>query len=82
MKSSRIKVGFDKFDGKESFTIWKVRVEDLLVQMGLDSTLEDRSEGMDDKLWMSLEKRICATIRACLTDEVLYGLLEERSPKG
>ena len=45
--------------------------------MGLDSALEDRPEGMDDKQWVFLEKRACATIRTCLTDEVLYGVLEE-----
>ena len=45
--------------------------------MGLDLALEDWSEGMDDKQWMSLEKRACAAIRACLTDEILNGVLEE-----
>ena len=49
MKSSEVKIRFDKFDGKKSFTMWKVRVEDLLVQMGLDLALKDRLEGMDDK---------------------------------
>ena len=49
--------------------------------MGLDSALEDRLEEMTDKQWVSLEKRAYATIRACLVDEMLYGMLEERSPK-
>ncbi|KAG1346534.1 putative Retrovirus-related Pol polyprotein from transposon TNT 1-94 [Cocos nucifera] len=31
---------------------------------------------------MSLEKRACATIRTCLTDEVLYDILEEKAFKG
>ena len=49
MENSGLKVGLEKFDGKKSFTIWIVRVEDLLVQMRLDSTLEDRLEEMTDK---------------------------------
>ena len=49
MKSSGLKVGFEKFDGKESFIKWKVGMKDLLVQIGLDSTLEDRLEEMTDK---------------------------------
>ena len=49
MKNSGLKIGFERFVGKKSFTIWKVRMEDLLVQMGLDLILEDRPEGMDDK---------------------------------
>ena len=57
MESNGMKVRFDKFDGKESFTMWKVRMKNLLVYMGLDSTLEDRSEGMTNKQWVSLEKR-------------------------
>ena len=77
-----MKIEFEKFDGKGSFTMWKVRVEDLLVQMGLDSFLEDRSEGIKDKQWVSLEKRACTKIRAYQMDEVLYDVLEERSSRG
>ena len=33
-------------------------------------------EEMNDKQWISLEKKACAMIRACLADEVLYGMLE------
>ena len=46
MESSGMKVGFDKFDRKGSFTMWKVRVEDLLVQIGLNSALKNKLEGM------------------------------------
>ena len=81
MHSSGVKVGFEKFNEKMSFTIWKVRMEDLLVQMGLDSALEDRSKEMDDKQWMSLKKKACATIKACLANKVLYGILEKKTPK-
>ena len=81
MKNSGLKVGLEKFDGKKSFTMWMVRMEDLLVQMRLDSTMEDRLGKITDKEWVSLEKRACAMIRACLVDEVLYGVLEERTPK-
>ena len=56
-------------------------MEDLLIQMGLDSVLKDRLKEMTDKQWVFLEKKICAMIRTCLTDEVLYGMLEERSSK-
>lgn len=43
---SSMKVDFKIFDGKGSFSIWKVRVEDLLVKHELDLALEDRPEGM------------------------------------
>lgn len=56
-------------------------MKDLLVQIGLDSALKDRLEGMTDRQWMSLEKRVYATIRTCLEDEVLFDILKERSPR-
>ena len=60
-------------EGEDGRSVGKIR---------LDLTFEDMSEEMNDKQWESLEKRECATIRACLADEVLYGMLEERSPRG
>nr|XP_019704707.1 probable LRR receptor-like serine/threonine-protein kinase At3g47570 [Elaeis guineensis] len=50
--SNSIKVDFEKFNGKDSFSMWKVTVEDLLVQSELDLTLEDRLE--DDPLVTTL----------------------------
>ncbi len=79
--NNNMKVEFEKFNGKESFSMWKVRVEDLLVQNYLDSVLEDRPEGMTEKEWFSLEKRACAAIRGCLADSALYSVLEEKTPK-
>ena len=79
---SSIKIDFEKFDGKGSFSMWKVRVEDLLVQQGLDLALEERSDGITDKQWISMEKKACAAIRGCLADSALYSVLEEKTPKG
>ena len=47
--STSMKVDFKKFDGKKNFFVWKVRVEDLLVQLELDPTLEEKPDGMSDK---------------------------------
>ena len=62
---SNIKVDFEKFDGKKSFFMWKVRVEDILVQHELDLALEERPDEMTDRQWMSLKKRVCSAIREC-----------------
>ena len=66
---------------KKNF-MWKVQVEDLLVQADLDQALKEKLEGMTDRQWMSLEKKACSVIRGCFTDMVLYSVLEERIPKG
>ena len=79
--NSESKVEFEKFNGKVSFSIWKVRVEDLLVQNFLDVALEERSEGMMDTKWSSLENRACSAIRGCLADAALYSILEEKMLK-
>ena len=47
--STSMKVDFEKFDGKENFSMWKVQVEDLLVQLELDLTLKEKPDGMFDK---------------------------------
>ena len=80
--STSIKVDFEKFDGKENFSIWKVWVKDLLVQLELDPTLKEKPDGMFDKQWFSLEKKACAMIRGCLSDAMLYSVIEKRTPKG
>ena len=46
---SNIKVNFKKFDRKQSFSMWKVRVKDLLVQHELDLVLEERLDGILNK---------------------------------
>ena len=79
---SSIKIDFEKFDGKKCFSIWKVHVEDLLVQHELHHALKNRSKGMIDRQWLSVEKWACSMIRGCLADSALYSMLEEKIPKG
>ena len=80
--SSGLKIDFEKFDGKKNFSMWRIRIEDLLVQQELDLTLEKKSERMTDRAWSSLEKRTYLLIRWCLADSMLYGMLEEKTLKG
>ena len=47
--SSGMKIDFEKFDRKKNFSIWRTRVEDLLVQQELDLALKKKSEGMTDR---------------------------------
>ena len=47
--STSMKVDFEKFDRKENFSMWKVRVKDLLIQLELDPALEEKPDGMSYK---------------------------------
>ena len=76
--ASNMKVDFEKFDKKKKFFMWKVRVEDLLIQADLDQALEEKPEGMSDHQWMSLEKKACSVSRGYLVDVALYSVLEEK----
>jgi cell division cycle protein 20 (cofactor of APC complex) len=48
---SSTKFEVEKFDGKANFSMWKREVMNMLVQMNLDFTLEDKPEDLDDKNW-------------------------------
>ena len=39
MASSRFKVEFEKFDGKDNFTLWQQRIKNLLVQQRIYKVL-------------------------------------------
>ena len=52
-----------------------------MIQADLDQTLEEKSEGISDHQWMSLEKKACSVIRGCLADVALYSVLEEKTLK-
>ena len=66
---------------KKNF-MWKVQVEDLLIQVNLDQIMEEKPEGMTDRQWKSLDKKACFVIKGCLADTVLYLVLEKRTIKG
>ena len=36
---------------------------------------------MDDDKWEEMQVQACATIRLCLTDQIMYHVMDETSPK-
>ena len=78
---SSTKFDLVKFDGFGNFGLWQRRVKDLLVQQGMEKALyEKQPEGMDDMDWKDLEANAATTIRLCLTDDVMYHVMDEESP--
>jgi cell division cycle protein 20 (cofactor of APC complex) len=59
----------EKFDGKGNFGMWKCEVMDMLVQINLDFTLEDKPEDLDDKSWKRINRLACSSIRLCLVKD-------------
>ncbi|XP_057952853.1 uncharacterized protein At3g49055 isoform X3 [Malania oleifera] len=57
------------------------RLKDTPVQQGMTKALLGvQPVGMDEATWGELEAKVVSTIRLCLTDEVLYHVMEEDSP--
>lgn len=71
-----------KYDGTGDFAVWQVRVKDLLTQQGILAGLKEKKpEKMEDDDREEKQARVAATIRFCLSDEVLRRVMETKTPK-
>ncbi|KAL0349826.1 UNVERIFIED_CONTAM: Retrovirus-related Pol polyprotein from transposon TNT 1-94 [Sesamum radiatum] len=70
-----------KFDGTGNFGLWQTRVKDLLAQQMIPKALRpQKSASIDDEDWEELHKRAAGTIRLCLADEIMYHVMNLKSP--
>jgi len=72
----------EKFDGKSNFLLWKIQVTSLLlVKEGTHKALlgiEKKPSKMEDDDWNDINFHAKATITLCLSDEVLYNVMNRR----
>ena len=83
-KMTTTKIEVKKFDGKNNFLLWKMRVTTLLVKEATHKALlsaEKKLSKMEDE-WMDLDVRAKAMIILCLSDEVLYNVMNEKTIEG
>src|ERR1041385_7383119 len=72
----------EKFNGTGNFGLWQTQVKDLLAQQGCLKALRDAKPAkMDAKDWEELQLQAAGTIRLCLSDQVIYHVMDEDSPK-
>lgn len=72
----------EKFNGKGSFTLWQMRVKDVLTQQGLARALKGKDgkpQEMTDDQWEELEARCVSTIRHCIADNIINNVMDEDS---
>eukprot|EP01018_Ginkgo_biloba_P027656 Gb_41806 [translate_table: standard] len=84
-KFQNAKFEVEKFNGKNSFELWKLKVRDLLVQQGLQKALAGKAKkptSMTDEDWEDLDARALSTIRLCLADDVLFNIAGEETTSG
>jgi hypothetical protein len=83
VQSSKFEV--EKFNDKNNFELWKLKMRDLLVQQGLQKVLAGKTKkptSMTDKDWEDLDARALSTIHLCLADEVLFNIVGEETTTG
>lgn len=75
----------EKFNGKNNFENWKVKMHDLLVQQGVVKALLGKNKNppsmMEDE-WNEMDDRALSAIRLCLANDVLFNIVSEKTAAG
>ena len=72
--SNVTKFDIEKFDGKISFSIWRVQMKAVLTQNGLKKALDEKSKkpaSMTDEQWDEFDEKALSAIQLYLSKEVL-----------
>ena len=80
-----IKFEVEKFDEKSNSLLWKMRVISSLMKEGTHKALlsiEKKLLKMEDDEWNDIDFRTEATIILCLSDVVLYNVMNEETTAG
>jgi transposase InsO family protein len=74
------KFDIEKFDGRNDFNLWRVRMKALLVQQGLSKALKGKealSESLKEEEKEEIMEKAHSAIQLCLSNEVLREVVEE-----
>jgi hypothetical protein len=84
-KTQSVKFEIEKFNGKNNFEIWKVKMHDLLVQQGMVKVLLGKTKQpmtITDEDWDEINARELSAIRLCLADDVFFNIVAEKTTIG
>ncbi|GJZ94011.1 hypothetical protein Tco_0666214 [Tanacetum coccineum] len=82
MVSSITRLDIEKFDGKNDFGLWQIKMCALMVQQGCDAALETLFADMEAGEKASLMKKAYSTLILYLGDRVLWEVTKETSVTG
>ena len=82
MTSSITRFDIEKFDGKNDFGLWQIKMRALMVQLGCDAALETLPADMEAGEKAALMKKAYSTLILCLGDRVLREVTKETSAAG
>ncbi|GJX66391.1 retrovirus-related pol polyprotein from transposon TNT 1-94 [Tanacetum coccineum] len=78
----RAKFDIKKFNGKNDFGLWQIKMRALMVQQGCDAALETLPEDMEEGEKPALMKKAYSTLILCLRDRVLREVTKETTDVG
>ncbi|GKC92424.1 hypothetical protein Tco_1157866 [Tanacetum coccineum] len=82
MASSITRFDIEKFDEKNDFGLWQIKMRALMVQLGCDAALEALPADMEAGEKAALMKKAYSTLILCLGDRVLREVTKETSTAG
>ncbi|GKB06961.1 hypothetical protein Tco_0835194 [Tanacetum coccineum] len=82
MASSITRFDIEKFDGKNDFGLWKIKMHALMVKQGCDVVLETLPVDIEAGEKAGLMKKAYSTLILCLGNRVLQKVTKERTVAG
>ncbi|GJY18716.1 retrovirus-related pol polyprotein from transposon TNT 1-94 [Tanacetum coccineum] len=82
MASSITRFDIEKFNGKNDFGLWQIKMRALMVQQGCDAALETLPADIKAGQKAALMKKAYNTLILCLGDQVLLEVTKETSAAG
>ncbi|GJR01837.1 zinc finger, CCHC-type containing protein [Tanacetum coccineum] len=82
MASSITRFDIEKFDGKNDFGLWQIKMRALMIQQGCDAALETLPADMEAGEKTVLMKKAYGTLILCLGDRVLREVTKETTAAG
>ena len=79
---SRVNVKIDKFTGRNSFSLWQIKMRALLKQQGLWAPLSKKATDSVTAEMAVLEEKTHSTIMVCLEDDIITEVAEEETASG
>jgi hypothetical protein len=80
MQSAKFEI--EKFNGKNNFKIWKIKMHDLLMQQGMVKPLLGKAKKLAsiiDEDWDEMDVRALSAIHLCLANDVLFNIVTEKT---
>ncbi|GKC06572.1 hypothetical protein Tco_0998182 [Tanacetum coccineum] len=82
MASSITRFDIEKFDGKNDFGLWQIKMHALMVQLGCDAALETLPADMEAGEKAALMKKAYSCLILSLGDRVLWEVTKETTAAG